>query len=397
MPGSEYAKATGSGEGTAGAETAKSAAGPNPDSHTGPTDQGTSPTRGSLRRVQWHAQDRSGTTETDAADRDYTERSGGPLPHTTRQWVVVAAVAAVLVLIAGLATAAATSHGSGSITTTAAAAATRSTHSGASALVPLTSIVSPSLTSLSASPSHSPLTGPPTPSPLTGPPTHSAPNTARTTAAAAGSTQPQPIGWWPLNNGSGTVATDKVGHHNGVTTNTNWIGAAADFNGSNSVITVPEPIVDTGPGKSFTIAAWVYLRTASAWGTIVSQDGSVNSGFRLEYDNADNRWAFTRQGSDSTKSTDHRALSSAPPALNTWTPLVGVFDATSDELLLYVNGQLQGASTDPTPYATHGSLVFGRSMTGGFDLAWIPGTLGDIRVYDTALTNSQIHAIGDYQ
>jgi hypothetical protein len=324
----------------------------------------------------------------DAADRHDTQRSGGPLPHTTRQWVVVAAVAAVLVLIAGLATAAATSHGSGSTTTTAAVAA-RSADSGATTLVPLTSIVSPSLTSLSASPSHSPLTAPPT---------HSAPSTARTTAAAAaGSTQPQPIGWWPLNDGSGTVATDKVGHHNGVTTNTNWIGAAADFNGSNSVITVPEPIVDTGPGKSFTIAAWVYLRTASAWGTIVSQDGSVNSGFNLEYDNADNRWAFARQGADSTKSTDHRALSSAPPALDTWTPLVGVFDATSDELLLYVNGQLQGASTDPTPFATHGSLVFGRSMTGGFDLSWIPGTLGDIRVYDTALTNSQIQAIGDYQ
>jgi len=395
MPGSEYAETPGSDEGTAGTETAKSAAGPNPDSHTGPTGQGTGQIRGSLRRVDWQAQDRSGTTETDAAERHDTRRSGGPLPHTTRQWVVVASVTAVLVLIAGLATAVATSHGSGSTTTTAAAAATRSAGSGASALVPLTGIVSPSLTSLSASPSHSPLTASPTSSALTGPPTHSAPSTAA--AAAVGSTQPQPVGWWPLNDGSGTVAKDKVGHHNGVTANTNWIGAAADFNGSNSVITVPGPIVDTGPGKSFTVAAWVYLRTTSAWGTIVSQDSTVNSGFRLEYDSTDNRWAFTRQGSDSTKSTDHRALSSAPPALNTWTPLVGVFDATSDELLLYVNGQLQGASTDPTPYATHGSLVFGRSMTGGFDLAWIPGTLGDIRVYDKALTNAQIQAIGDYQ
>ena len=365
--------------------------GPTPDPDTRPDEDSG---RGSLRRSQWLPTQHEGPAKADAADGRATDGAVDRMPRRLRLWVPLATVAVTLLLVTGFAISSGASPHSGR---PAAAARSTASRSGSGALVPLSDLASASVNpSLTGSPSASASVVPPPPAAASPHAASGASAGSAANPASTGSALPQPIGWWPLNDGSGTTAVDKVGHHNGVTTNTNWIGAAADFNGTNSVITVPEPVVDTGPGKSFTIAAWVYLRTASAFSTVVSQDGSVNAGFYLEYSGADNRWAFARQSTDTTSTTPHRALSSAPPALNTWTPLVGVFDGTTDELTLYVNGQLQGAAVDPTPFATHGSLVFGRSIAGGGYGAWLPGTVGDIRVYNTALTNAQIQAIGEY-
>ena len=209
-----------------------------------------------------------------------------------------------------------------------------------------------------------------------------------------GSPAPQPIGSWQLADGSGTTAVDSVGHHNGVAANITWVGGAAEFNGTDSEITVPEPVVDTSPGKSFTIAAWVYLWSTNGFVTAVSQDGSDYSGFFLEYSGSDNRWAFARQSVDAQNPTPHRALSSAPPTLNTWTPLVGEFNGATDERQLYVNGQLQGTATDPTPFTATGSLVFGRSIAGGVHSAWFPGLIDHVDIFDQALTGAQIRTLG---
>ena len=233
-------------------------------------------------------------------------------------------------------------------------------------------------TNLGSSPSSSPRPSPsPTPPVSTGP--------------------PQPIGAWQMNSGTGTTALDAVAHHNGTATNIAWVGAAAEFNGSTSEITVPEQVVGTGPGQSFTIAVWAYLWKDSAFATIVSQDGSVNSGFYLEYSQADNRWAFARVSVDALNPTPHRALSSSPPALNTWTPLVGVFNGATDQLQLYVNGQLQGTATDPTPFASYGDLVFGRSIASRGQGAWFPGLIDDVKIFNQALTAAQIQEVGGYE
>ena len=207
---------------------------------------------------------------------------------------------------------------------------------------------------------------------------------------------PKPIGSWGLHDGSGTTAVDTAGGHNGSTTSITWVGGAAEFNGSDSEITVPGPVVDTGPGNSFTVAAWVYLGNESGFATAVSQDGAVNSGFYLEYDKTDNRWAFARQAVDADGSTPYRALSSAPPQVQIWTPLVGVFNAATGQLQIYVNGQAEGTATDPTPFAATGSLVFGRSIASGGLGGWFPGLIDDVAVFDQALTAAQIHALGSY-
>jgi hypothetical protein len=217
-------------------------------------------------------------------------------------------------------------------------------------------------------------------------------------SAAAGPApgDPQPLGWWDLDYDSGMTAGDGVGHHNGVTENITWIGGAAEFDGTNSQIEVPEPVVDTAPGASFTIAAWVDLTSDTASASVVSQDTTVDSGFSLEYDQSDNCWAFARHSANTASAPVDRALATGVPALNTWTALIGVFDGGTGQLQIYVDGQLQGAASDPTPFAATGNLVFGRSIAGSIDGAYFPGLIGDVQVFNQALTQPEAESLSGY-
>lgn len=209
---------------------------------------------------------------------------------------------------------------------------------------------------------------------------------------------PQPVSWWPLGDRSGTNAQDAMGAHAGTASNVNWCipqyGSCAAFNGTNSDIVTSGPVLNTGPGRSFTVAAVVDITAIPANGassTVVSQDGTDDSGFYLQYSGVDQRWAFARVASDTDNGpAGIRALSTAGPTLNTWTRLVGVFDASDDQLRLYVNGVLQGTATDPSPFAATGDLAIGRAQFDGQPTDWFQGATGEVKVYNVALTAAQV-------
>jgi hypothetical protein len=191
-----------------------------------------------------------------------------------------------------------------------------------------------------------------------------------------------------------------MGAHPGTASNINWCipqyGSCAAFNGTDSDIVTSGPVLDTGPGSSFTVSAVVDLTTIApngAFETIVSQDGNVDSGFYLQYSGANKLWAFSRVASDTQGAAGIRALSTAGPTLNTWTRLVGVFDASDDQLRLYVNGVLQGTATDTTPFAATGPLAIGRGQSGGQPTDWFTGAAGEIQVWNVALTSAQVAKI----
>ena len=85
-----------------------------------------------------------------------------------------------------------------------------------------------------------------------------------------------------------------------------------------------------------------------------------------------------------------RSLSTSGPALNTWTHLVGVFNAADNQLRLYVNGVLQATATDSSPFAATGDLAIGRGQFDGQPTDWFQGATGEIKVYDVALTTTQV-------
>lgn len=364
---------------------------------------------GSVRRRQWtnpaaNADDESERTAVPddpaspaaAFGLDGFESDPGPEhPARTglrepRPFIVAATVCAVLLCaIAAMLWVVLSSHGRTQISTVAANPTTSSADSAAAApffsqLTPTPSARrSPSATArASSAPAQRPAaarqrTAPPSPSPSSSPPAL--------------------VGDWPLAapaSGSDTVA-DIAGSHPGTASGVQWssasnVGDYGVFDGADSVISIPGPILDTGPGGSFTVSAWLYLvqnDTSGTYMTAVSQDGSSNSGFYLQYSGVDNRWAFTLPGSPA------RAESTGAPALNTWTHVVGVYDAADGQERLYVGGALEDTVTDSGPVASGGSLVIGRGEFQGNPVDWFLGDIRDVEVFDRALTTSQVDSM----
>jgi hypothetical protein len=206
-----------------------------------------------------------------------------------------------------------------------------------------------------------------------------------------------PVGFWRLNDDTGTTARDATGAHPAIGSNTTWCtywdGQCANFNGTDSDFTTSGPIIDTAPGSSFTVSVWVDMTAfppSGTFSTIVSQDSTYDSGFYLQYSPND-RWAFSRSVTDTDNGpTAIRAFSSSAASLNYWTHLVGVFDAPNNQLRLYVDGVLQGSATDSSPFAATGDLAIGRAQYDGKPTDWFKGSADQVKVYNVALTAAQV-------
>lgn len=221
----------------------------------------------------------------------------------------------------------------------------------------------------------------------------SAATTARATAAGPPAL-PAAAGDWLLNQTTGNVAVDSAGGHDGTAQDGWWAGGTFLVNGTNSQIYTNGPVLSTGPGASFTVSAWVDMTALPASGiydeSAVSQDGGTASAFYLQYDEPTNRWAFSRAGGNVESSVVYRALSASAPALNTWTHLVGVYDAANKTQYLYVNGVAQGTATDATPFAAPGDLAIGRAQYNGQEQDWFKGAIKKVEVFGTALSSAQV-------
>lgn len=208
---------------------------------------------------------------------------------------------------------------------------------------------------------------------------------------------PEPVSLWDLNDDAGTTAQDSMGVNPATGSNIGWCGGSgncATFNGTSSAFTTSGSVISTAPGSSFTVVAAVYMTALTANDgseTILSQDGADDSGFYLQYSGVAKRWAFSRVTTDSDAGPSGiRALSTTVPALSTWTQLVGVFDASDNQLSLYVNGVLQGTATDTSPFAATGVLAIGRAQFDGQPTDWFNGAADDVEVFNVALTAAQV-------
>lgn len=214
--------------------------------------------------------------------------------------------------------------------------------------------------------------------------------------SAAPVSLPQPAGYWKLDDGvnspAATAADSSPGGHPATGQNVQWCTGrgCAFFDGTNSAFTTSGPVLNTGPGQSFTVSAWVWLQDIPAnngFATAVSQDGNGTSGFYLQYSGADKCWAFSRVENGSTPD---RAKGCGNPTTQTWTYLTGVYDASSNQMRLYVDGQLEGTATDSAPNASSGPLVIGRAQSGGGPVDWFHGCLKQIEAFGQALTKAQV-------
>ncbi|WP_157641119.1 LamG-like jellyroll fold domain-containing protein [Longispora albida] len=150
------------------------------------------------------------------------------------------------------------------------------------------------------------------------------------------------------------------------------------------------PVIDTS--QSFTVSAWAKLNSPSLPGksmAVVSQDGNVNSAFFLRYRwyNNEGHWAFTCTKKDELAPGFSDALSASPLTtadLNKWVHLVGVYDAPTSSMTLYVDDVLQRTSPCDM-WNAQGKFNIGRAKYEGWSSNYWMGDVDEVRVWAGAL------------
>ncbi|WP_405056346.1 hypothetical protein OG474_26845 [Kribbella sp. NBC_01505] len=210
-----------------------------------------------------------------------------------------------------------------------------------------------------------------------------------------------PSGSWDFDEGSGTTAGDSSGNNRNLAlTGTQFddagrVAGSLTFDGNSAGdnrATAPDPVVDTS--QNFTIAAWVRPTVAQDTG-VVALTGTQAYGGLLRYSAGNNRWAFIQNVSDSSTAGQARVDSLAPPVLNVWTHLMGVYDAANKQMSLYVNGRLQATTT-----FTHAPWkATGTTEVGSYRVAAAKGVLNgavdNVEIWPRTVSPAEANLLAD--
>jgi hypothetical protein len=217
------------------------------------------------------------------------------------------------------------------------------------------------------------------------------------------SSVPGLVGWWPLDEGVGTVAVDVLGQHNGVLFNTepeDWIpsrdgyvlglDAQHESDGRGEYLYLPRLIKD-----DFSITFWVRTTKIadagdqwwSGMGMVDAEATGVQNDFGITL--LRDKAAFGVGGTDTG---DVTILSATAVNDGYWHHVTATRDSTTGQMKLYVDGTLEASGTgsvgpkDAQPRVLIGSMNFrpGKYLRGYFD---------DIRLYDQVLSAGEIAAL----
>jgi len=215
-------------------------------------------------------------------------------------------------------------------------------------------------------------------------------------------------GVWPFDEGSGKVAHDISGNsYDGTLTGgADWVVGGATFtvgkpstdhslhfNGSSAEVNINASVLDTS--ASYSVSAWVTLDTTQNWATALSQDGTVHSGFFLQATapDAGNKFAFSLIGADTQGAPTARAFTPFQPLTGVWYHLVGVHDASSNQISLYVNGALVDTQSVSPAWNASGHTMVGHGKVNGGPADYWSGKIDDVQAYRRALPASDVAAL----
>jgi hypothetical protein len=170
--------------------------------------------------------------------------------------------------------------------------------------------------------------------------------------------------------------------------NVTWLADARLIGGRTASMTGSGQAYAAGPvvdrTKSFSAAARVRITdTSGEYKSVVSQDGSVTSGFHLYYHVPTKQWGFSMYHTDSTSTAGSFIL--VPGTPDVWTHLAGVYDASAGEMRLYVNGALAGTAAHTATWKANGKLHIGWAKWGNGNTVNGAGQIADVQMFDRAL------------
>ena len=203
------------------------------------------------------------------------------------------------------------------------------------------------------------------------------------------------MGWWKFDDGSGTIAKDETGQHDGTLVNfagSEWVagkyGGGLDFNRANN----NNQHVNLKPfefGGGFSAAAWVKYTSFEKWSRVIDF-GETNGPNAVMFANDNN----SATGAFQIRNPANTARDIRIPnfwVLDTWIH-VGVTVSDSGIMRMYKDGVEVGTTVGHAPArATRSNYYVGRSMFGG-DRRF-RGVLDDLIVYDREISAEEIQAI----
>jgi hypothetical protein len=193
---------------------------------------------------------------------------------------------------------------------------------------------------------------------------------------------------YAFSEGSGSTVADASGNGNtGTISNATWTtagkyGNALVFNGTNALVTVNDA-ASLHLTTAMTLEAWVKPSVVnSAWRDVIYK-GNDNYFLEATSDEGGVPGAGATLGS-----SDVVTFGTSVLGTNAWAHLAMTYDGTA--LLLYVNGVLVSSlpqtgniATSANPLQIGGDSIFGQ---------YFNGTIDEIRVYNTTLTQAQIQS-----
>jgi hypothetical protein len=155
---------------------------------------------------------------------------------------------------------------------------------------------------------------------------------------------------------------------------------------------VQYPVMRTD--QSLTMAAWVRVRAATGADQVVLRQGAGStSAAKLMLRASDGKWVFQVTTPNGTGYTNTAAVSNNLASIdNEWVHLIGVFDAATGEVRLYIGGELQ--PTHPSGAAgwhSTNSLLLGVGGAGGY----LAGDIDEVQIYAGAMSDREAFALFD--
>ena len=188
--------------------------------------------------------------------------------------------------------------------------------------------------------------------------------------------------------GTGTTAADASGNNNtGTLANATWttsgkFGGALTFNGTSSMVSVPDNnTLDLTNGM--TLSAWVYPTSSTAtWRTIMLKENTSDLVYAL-YGSGD---TSVPQGLRVSGGATKAALGATALPVNTWTNLAVTYDGSN--LRLYVNGTLTSttAATGNMANSTLPLRIGANAIWGEY----FAGRIDEVRVFNRALAAAEV-------
>jgi len=202
--------------------------------------------------------------------------------------------------------------------------------------------------------------------------------------APASSESPRPLAYWHLNGDGKDSVGDSALEFSGLYALSDTAVSFDGHTGSASTA-APGPLDTT---ESFSVSAWVNYAHQAANSKAVSQLGKVRGLFGLGA--VESKWVVLMISEDRPDGKGVSAQGDLAVPGSNWTHLVGVFDREAGMLRLYVNGDKQGEAAFTTPLKAEGPLTIGRGQFDSHPGNFWPGAIGEVTVYQTALTAGQV-------